>query len=137
MDEDEELSYDSGDENDNWYVDFEEDDSLESDTNCAFDLNDDKGDGADGADGFAVEFGEEDSVLFQSTNEAEENVSHSSEDKNVPESCSSSLYKRILSFTGHTSGKCNVCGCTQFRPVKSGSKMCECGHDDYHHEWKD
>lgn len=34
----------------------------------------------------------------------------------------------------HTSGKCNLCGCTHFRPSSDG-KYCLCGHSDYDHEW--
>lgn len=34
----------------------------------------------------------------------------------------------------HTSGKCNLCGCTHFRPSSDG-KYCLCGHSDYNHEW--
>lgn len=39
-----------------------------------------------------------------------------------------------IPFGGHTSGKCNLCGCTHFRP-SSNEKYCLCGHSDYDHEW--
>lgn len=39
-----------------------------------------------------------------------------------------------IHFGGHTSGKCNLCGCTHFRP-SSDEKYCLCGHSDYDHEW--
>lgn len=39
-----------------------------------------------------------------------------------------------ISFGGHTSGKCNLCGCTHFRR-SSDEKYCLCGHSDYDHEW--
>lgn len=115
MDEDEEFSYENGDE------------ELEVESH---DLDDDE------------TTSEEE--LYDS-NEEDVSIKTNYDDDDIPEgSYENRGYRQLLSkgnrepnFTGHNSLKCNLCSCTMFNPVKSGSKMCVCGHDDYHHEWKD
>lgn len=42
---------------------------------------------------------------------------------------------RDVSFSGHTSYACTLCGCKHFTPSSDDQVVCTCGHHDYKHVW--